>query len=161
MSPENSSDRFMGYRMAVAVIVVIAFGVFTTYMILKSDAAQSQWTRLTYVYTGIEAIVFAAAGLLFGTVIQSKRVEAAERGEHDASELAATNERAAEVSRVLKADLRVIASPASGGVARSTPGGARQPRVGGINTSNETDRTGLRQNAERLLALVEEIENNP
>jgi hypothetical protein len=56
---------------ALLVVFVATIGVL---MMLRRDAG---WDRLVYLFGGLEAVVFAAAGALFGTTVQRGAVNAA------------------------------------------------------------------------------------
>jgi hypothetical protein len=63
----------------IAIFVLIAFTVVVAYMLrLATNAQEPEWTRAVFIFTGVEAIAFAAAGFFFGTEIQRKRAETAE-----------------------------------------------------------------------------------
>jgi hypothetical protein len=83
-----------------AVLVVAAWLVLLGWLVLHADATPEIWARWLTVLSSLEAVSFAAAGTLFGTVIQRQRVAAAERradkaeGEANANSAAAANGRA-------------------------------------------------------------------
>ena len=58
-----------------------------------TDVAAEQWMRMTYIYNGVEAIVFAAAGFIFGSAVQSPRVYEA-KAEAASAQAAAESEAA-------------------------------------------------------------------
>lgn len=59
----------------VTVFVIIAAAALITFMILDVDAADETWKRYAYVLTGVESIVFAAVGWLFGKEIHREQAE--------------------------------------------------------------------------------------
>lgn len=63
------------FRGAVAVIVMAAFVAFFVYLVQNVGAIEPTWSRLVCLYGGVEAIVFAAVGWLFGREVH--RVQAA------------------------------------------------------------------------------------
>jgi len=56
----------------MAVVVIIALGILYAYMLWNVDLEEPQWQRAMIILSGVEAIVFGAAGFLFGTSIQRK-----------------------------------------------------------------------------------------
>jgi hypothetical protein len=62
----------------MAVIVLIVFLVLIAYLITKSATTELQWTRLIYVFGGVEAIAFSAAGFIFGKEVHREQVAKSE-----------------------------------------------------------------------------------
>lgn len=62
----------------LAAGVLVAYGFFIYYLIGKVGVKDPDWSRLIYLFSGVEAIVFAAAGFLFGKEVNRKRAEQAE-----------------------------------------------------------------------------------
>jgi hypothetical protein len=85
----------------------------------NGSSSEVHWTRLTWLFSTVEAVVFGAAGALFGASVQRQRAETAERR-------ANANERDAISGRALAA-----ATLADGAEAAMSPGeeayGPRQP----------------------------------
>jgi hypothetical protein len=74
-------------RIAFAVVVMTAFGVFAYFLVANADTSnQTEWERWVYVFGGVEAIAFAAVGWLFGREVNRERAEKAEEGANDADE---------------------------------------------------------------------------
>lgn len=67
--------------MVVAVVIVVAFVTLTIYLLymLSSSPNETLWGRLIYLYGGIEALAFAAAGYLFGREVHRQEAENAEK----------------------------------------------------------------------------------
>jgi hypothetical protein len=82
-----------GVPLAVAALAIGIWIAFTVMLLLWSDSPDLQWTRLTFVFSSVEAIAFAAAGALFGVSVQRERVKSAEE-RADANAQDATNGRA-------------------------------------------------------------------
>ena len=73
----------------VAIAALLAFAWFIIYMLGLTQAEEPEWTRAVYLFTGVEAIAFAAAGFLFGREVHRK--EAQKAGERaDAADKRAT-----------------------------------------------------------------------
>jgi hypothetical protein len=78
-----------GVPLAVATGAICIWIAFTVMMLLWSDSPDLQWARLTFVFSSVEAIAFAAAGALFGVTVQRERVKSAEdRAEANAQDAA-------------------------------------------------------------------------
>ena len=75
---KNHKDSFGLIPYIIAIGVLIAYGFFIYFLIGKADAKELDWSRLIYLFSGVEAIVFAAAGFLFGREVNRKRAENAE-----------------------------------------------------------------------------------
>ena len=95
----SSLDARSWFALAAAALFVVGFIVAIVFMfILAQKSSDSVWQRLIYVYSGIEAVVFAAVGWLFGREVNRKQVEGAEE-RADESDKAAKDaiERAADL----------------------------------------------------------------
>ena len=79
-SGNSMSENLNKQRFILAVIIFIAYIIFIIYLITKTSTENDLlWTRLLYLFTGIEAIVFAALGYVFGRDINRSRAENAEK----------------------------------------------------------------------------------
>jgi hypothetical protein len=101
-----SSLTVLGSLVALALI-----GVYLVFMLLlRADAVGAddrEWARLVEIRATLEALAFAAAGALLGTVVQRQAVSGELRGmedEIDARELELIDARAALSSRELEVD---------------------------------------------------------
>jgi hypothetical protein len=76
---EQASDwqrHLAGYA---AVVVLIGFALVMVWLFMEAvDASDPEWTRYVYLLSGIEAVVFAAVGWLFGREVNRQRAESAE-----------------------------------------------------------------------------------
>jgi hypothetical protein len=72
MDPKGTTATVIG------AIAIVAFGVFCVYLMKHVGAAQTEWDRLVYVFGGVEAIAFAAAGYFFGREVHRERANKAE-----------------------------------------------------------------------------------
>jgi hypothetical protein len=110
-------SRLAGPALWIAGLILVGWCVFTVYLVRTSSGLDEiQWTRLTWLFSSVEAVVFAAAGALFGTSIQRQRTEAAEQR-------ADANAQDATAGRTLAA---ALAADESGG-GPATRGGLRMP----------------------------------
>ena len=123
----RTSDRGSPSRLALsaaAVVLVIWVG-FAAYLMIRSGTTEVTWTRIAWVFSSVEAVIFAAAGLLYGTTVNRQRAERAEAQ-------AALNQRDAESGRALAAALKADELPVvQEGIARE--GG---PRAFGQDQAN-------------------------
>ncbi len=79
VNPEkNTTDSFGLIPYLIAIGILVGYGFFIYFLIGKADAKEPDWSRLIYLFSGVEAIVFAAAGFLFGREVNRKRAENAE-----------------------------------------------------------------------------------
>lgn len=64
----------------VAASVLLCFGIMVVALLrVAGGSSETTWSRLVFIYSGVEAIVFAAAGAIFGTQIQRSQTVAAEQ----------------------------------------------------------------------------------
>ncbi len=110
----GSGIRLAGVGLWVAVAVLVAFGLFTAFMIANTGEEEVRWTRLAWLFSSIQAIAFGAAGAVFGSSIQRERAEKAEAA-------AERNAESASKGRALAAALK--ADRQAGGEPGLTPRG--------------------------------------
>lgn len=72
----------------VAFLVLGTFVYFAIRMMGLTEAEEMEWARYVYVFGGIEAIAFAAAGFLFGKEVHRVQAESAEKRADDAQKQA-------------------------------------------------------------------------
>jgi hypothetical protein len=83
-----------------AAVAALALWIgFAIYLMAKSGSSETEWTRIAWVFASVEAIAFAAAGLLFGATVNRQRAEQAEQR-------ANVNQKDAEGGRALAAALK-------------------------------------------------------
>ena len=83
--PITLSNKLKEYAPWVfAVIILISYGWFITELIKYKNAPSEEWTRLTYIFSSLEAIVFTAVGFIFGREVNRSRAIKAEKGEEKA-----------------------------------------------------------------------------
>lgn len=125
---QSPATGLAGVPLAVAAGTMGIWIAFVVLMLLWSDTPDLQWTRLTFVFSSVEAIAFAAAGALFGATVQRERVKSAEeRAEANAND--AANGRA----------LAAITMADYGGIRGETPGIGYQEESFGSSTSSGDD----------------------
>ena len=65
----------------LAILVLIGYAYFLIFMVGKTDLGKGeelQWSRLVFLFSGVEAIVFAAVGFVFGREVHRSKAEAAD-----------------------------------------------------------------------------------
>lgn len=74
--PPRGDSRLLSPRATIiaATLVLVAFGVLVIWLLGRTAESDVRWNRSLYVYGSVEAIVFAAAGALFGTTVQRSQV---------------------------------------------------------------------------------------
>jgi hypothetical protein len=139
---------------ALAVAVVIGYGVFIWWLIREVRQSEVYWSRLVFLFQGVEALVFAATGLVFGTSISRSHVTDAREAERQAQEKADEAQTDAKVGSAIVAALRAYAGdtgstdvpPVGSDRIGSSPGGWRPDA--------SSARSGF---ASYLLRLAEEV----
>jgi hypothetical protein len=82
------------FAIAVAVIAIVGFGVLVAYLFADASSSSEQvWLRRVYLFGGVEAIVFAAVGWLFGREVNRQQAQEAQQ-RADESEKTARQESA-------------------------------------------------------------------
>jgi hypothetical protein len=104
-----------------AVILIALFIIFIA--VLVTLRASEQWDRLIYLFGGLEALVFAATGALFGTGIQRAQTVQAQDAANRERARADANESEALHGQALAAMIR--AKRDNGGGGESEGRGAR------------------------------------
>src|SRR5438270_383969 len=71
----DSGSRFpMWFQMLVAVFVATMFTWLVVWVIGKASGFRDRpWTRLLYLYGGIQTVLFTVIGAIFGTTVQPAR----------------------------------------------------------------------------------------
>ena len=137
-----------------AVAVLVAFGGLVIWVLSRADTTNEiVWQREIYIYGSVEALVFAAAGALFGVQVKREQVAKAEQratnseaeaGEAKRSERAAASDAAN--GRAQAATIRgFAASAAAGGPAAGQGAQEDIPRAAGraAGTGGMTSDTAL------------------
>lgn len=63
----------------IAVVVLYIFWSLVKQMMGETKSPELEWSRATYLFAGVEAIAYAAAGFLFGREVHRQRAEQAEQ----------------------------------------------------------------------------------
>ncbi len=70
----------------VALVILAAFALLVVAMFRILGAVETQWTRAVFLFSGVEAIAFSAAGFLFGREVNRQRADTAEETSKNLSE---------------------------------------------------------------------------
>jgi hypothetical protein len=100
----------------LGVLILVAFGVFIIYMLRHLTLDEAQWARALFLFGGVEAVAFAAAGYFFGTQVQRGKVEEAR------SEARAATQVADAAGQTAKSERRAAVVLATGIVANADSG---------------------------------------
>lgn len=101
----------------IGIAILFAFAAFIVYLLRNLDLNDTQWSRAIYLFAGVEAVAFSAAGYFFGTQVQRGRVDEAKT---EANAARAVKDAAQETA---KANLRTARSLATGIVNAQGAGG--------------------------------------
>jgi hypothetical protein len=66
-------------KAVVTIALLVVAGVFVTFLLRQLGASETEWSRAVFVWSGVEAVLFAAVGWFFGKEVNRERAEAAER----------------------------------------------------------------------------------
>ncbi len=145
MSNGKTTKTLSGAALVAALIVLAAWLGLLVWLVAHPGASSEQWARLVAVLGSVEAVAFAAAGALFGTTVQARRVtdarDAADKAEQraTAAESVAAKGKALANATLKRARTRAAAAAGARGVARGI----------GADEESDTDET--------LVALAEDV----
>jgi hypothetical protein len=119
------SQKATPSRLAIgaAVTMLLIWLAFAGFLLSQSATTDVEWARLAWVFTSIEAVAFAGAGLLFGTAVNRQRAEKAEQR-------AETNQKDAEAGRTLAAAIKADDLEVAKDNGGPTPLGGSQHQAG-------------------------------
>jgi hypothetical protein len=72
-----SNPKELG-SLIIGVLALACFGIFVIYLLYYISLNDPQWNRAIYLFGGVEAIAFSAAGYFFGREVNRQRAENAE-----------------------------------------------------------------------------------
>ncbi len=76
-NPANSWKDILAS--ALGVLALFGFAIFVAFLLWQAAGAQElTWSRFVYIFSGVEAIAFAAAGYFFGREVHRERADKAE-----------------------------------------------------------------------------------
>lgn len=139
----------------VAIVIIVGFIASIIFMLVQTSVSDLQWARDVYLFGGIEAIAFAAAGFLFGTQVQRQQVQGAderakqandraqqsdERAMSATADAAATNARAESLAAAIRSKSRVrgVVSLGALGALEGLVGEQPAEQVGEAGEAGET-----------------------
>ncbi|HEV2840543.1 MAG TPA: hypothetical protein VGW39_04390 [Chthoniobacterales bacterium] len=97
----TSSSNTLGWfdlaKFVTALAAIVAFGCFVYYMLGQTKMEEKEWTRAVYLFQGVEAVAFAAAGFMFGKEVHRERADKAEKEAKENGKEAAKGKALAEV----------------------------------------------------------------
>jgi hypothetical protein len=101
---EGTTKRILSPSAAtVAVLAVLLYLVVTVVLFFAARHAEDPpWSRYVYLYSGLEGLVFAAAGALFGAKVQRSQADA-EKARADRAETESARAQSAEREQALVA----------------------------------------------------------
>jgi hypothetical protein len=104
----------------VSIAVLYIFWILVKMMMGMTKVPETEWNRAAYLFAGIEAIAYAAAGFLFGREVHRQRAEQAERRASTEEERATEAvKQSAEVTAKGKALKQVIEAKMTSSLTRS------------------------------------------
>jgi uncharacterized membrane protein len=101
----------------LGVLILAAFAAFIFFMLSNLDFSETEWARAAFLFAGVEAVAFAAAGYFFGAQVQRGKVEEARTEARSAEQVKEAAETTARSER------RASKVLAEGVVATATRGG--------------------------------------
>lgn len=73
-----------GVTLVIAIVLIAAGGVIVAFMFTNVAVDESTWQRYVVLLSGVEAVVFAAVGWLFGKEVHREQADTAEKARKDA-----------------------------------------------------------------------------
>lgn len=136
----------------IGIALIAGLGVVLAYLIQHSTTTETQWSRLIYLYGGVESLVFAAVGALFGTTVQRGQTVAAQNQAKESQEHASRNQAGANKAQALEAEIRSKARMEGLSPGDFGNGGLSSERIGELSSDRGADSPFL-----HLLLFVEEL----
>ena len=136
----------------IGILIIFGLGAFIVFLIHDASSTEPTWSRLVFIYGGIEALAFAAVGALFGTRVQRGQVLDARKQAEQSSERANRNESDARAFQAVKAQARTEARLEGFEGDEVFDEGLSTDRIGELSGSTETSA------ALRLLIFIHELE---
>jgi hypothetical protein len=76
---EGQSSWVKRVPVIAAIVILVAFGLFIYVLLGRTGVDEAEWGRYVYLFGGVEAIAFAAAGVLLGREVHRAQAESAEK----------------------------------------------------------------------------------
>jgi len=150
-APNGGSESRTGSRFkdavasVLAIIIILSFIAMIYFLLQRLNLPEAEWARAMFLFAGVEAIAFAAAGFFFGTQVQRGNVQEAKAEARAASAVAAAADEAAESERTNSTML------AEGVLATAKSGGGGGGLLGGDDNASDPAMGALVAQAEALL----------
>jgi hypothetical protein len=80
----NITDKRFWAIFIVGVLILVAYLAGLCYMTWHLSDQDKEWSRLLYLFTGIETLAFSAVAFFFGREVNRQRAEKAEAAESEA-----------------------------------------------------------------------------
>lgn len=154
-------DRYSWAPYVVGLAVLIGYALLLNAMLDRvEDTPEIDWSRYLYLFTGVEALAFGAAGFFFGREVNRGRAEAAETQAKEQTKRAAKAEtRAAEATAngtALSENVRSAFEGAGGG--GGTEGGGLESVPREMSTAGFAPMTAVpAQQARALVNLADRL----
>lgn len=166
----GKSEKSLSRAVTITAIVCLAFfgGLAVALLVSAGKTSETHWSRMVFVYSGIEAVVFAAAGALFGSRVERTNTAAAEARADRAEEAAADNAKAVDAERGAAAAGRALLAAVEveaelDSEERRQPGGTERVRGGpprseraGVDVSASDSLVRLARLGQRLFDAPQE-----
>ena len=96
----STSKSLLAFTQGVVPLIISAVVLYIFWMLVKTmmgktGAPDLEWNRAAYVFAGVEAIAYAAAGFIFGREVHRQRAEQAEQRAGTEQKRASTAEKKA------------------------------------------------------------------
>jgi hypothetical protein len=116
-----------------AIAVLIAFAGLVAWMLVTARTQNGTvWDRQLYIFTSVEAIVFAAAGALFGVEVKRQQADNAEQRADQASERAAEALNSEKLAATDAERARALAAATRGAITAASQPGTETGRPAGV-----------------------------
>jgi hypothetical protein len=103
-----SNPKELG-SLIIGVLALACFGIFVNYLLKNISLDDLYWNRAIYLFGGVEAIAFSAAGYFFGKEVNRQRAENAEAAASHLTTIALSETRnTAEAKAEAKAKLQAL-----------------------------------------------------
>ena len=117
-SKSNVPPTAWWFIFGLAILILFGYVYFIIFMVNKTDLGEGkelQWSRLVFLFSGVEAIVFAAVGFVFGREVHRSKADAADTRAENAEQ---KNQEAQKKASEMEGKVKVIASIAKSKIER-------------------------------------------
>lgn len=130
MNPIKGEASLQGAALIAALFIVAAWLGLLGWLAFHTGASEVEWARLLAVLGSLEAVAFAAAGALFGTTIQRRRVEEAKERATKAEDRAAQAEKSSMANAQAAVNGKALATAIKARRTRSSAQGVERVSTG-------------------------------